>query len=141
MGYQLNCVKLWGVVTVGAVGVTPNPHCPPDPASDKSCGTAGLPAVQVLHFLLLPLPCVVVQVGATAWETAQTPAATAGSTASALFVERSAGSCSSRIAFGLIGLGEAAVGAVTPRANPSCSHSLVAATHWPEVLSTYSTRR
>ena len=44
---------------------------------------------------------------------------------------RSAGSCSSRIALGLIGLlpalveGPGAVGGVTPRANPSCSHSLV----------------
>src|SRR5208282_2519617 len=60
---------------------------------------------------------------------------------------RSAGSCSSRIAFGLIGFSTPpagvpppeAVGGVTPRAKPSPSHSLVTATHWLELFR-YSTR-
>src|SRR5208282_680696 len=54
-------------------------------------------------------------------------------------VARSAGSCSSRIAFGLIGFVPEAVGAVRPRANPSDSHSLVTGTHVPELFR-YSTR-
>ena len=71
----------------------------------------------------------------------------AGCAARVLVVLRSAGCCNSRIAFGLIGFmvppagkpAPFAVGAVTPRANPSDSHSFVTATQLPVVLR-YSTR-
>src|SRR5271165_3244407 len=147
MGYQLNCVRLCGVVVVGVAGVTPNTHSVPDPESPKSVGT---PDFHEAHFRVAPLPEVVLQLGAVACVTAQTPAATVGSAASVVLplAMRSAGSCNRRIAFGKIGFGVPvagfpailAVGATAPRANPSCSHSLVTATHWLELFR-YSTRR
>src|SRR4030081_3659999 len=124
MGYQLYSVRLCGVVVVGVAGVMPNAHCPPEPASETNSG--GDPADHVEH----PVPDV--HVGAVAIEGA--PVA-AGWAARGLVVVRlvlrSAGCCNSRIAFGLIGFGVPpagkpapfAVGAFTPRANPSDSHS------------------
>ena len=114
----------------------PNAHCPPEPASETNSG--GDPADHVEH----PVPDV--HVGAVAVEGA--PVA-AGWAARVLVVLRSAGCCNNRIAFGLIGFliplagkpAPFAVGAVTPRANPSDSHSLVTAVQAPALLR-YSTR-
>src|ERR1035438_8996039 len=52
---------------------------------------------------------------------------------------RSAGSCSTRIAFGFTGFVPGAVGTVVPRAKPRFSHSLVTACQVP-LESRYSTR-
>ena len=144
MGYQLYSVMLCGVVVeLAAVGVRPNAQSPAVPTVDNArvsaASSGGLPQVHVVH---TPLEFKWVQIGAV-----PLLALKLASEASVLLVPRSAGSCSSRIALGLIGLGvpvagspaPLAVGAVTPRANPSDSHSLVTGTHVPELLR-YSTR-
>src|ERR1039458_5160945 len=120
MGYQLKAVTLCAVVEV------PNSHCVA-PVSLKRGGVA-------VHAVHLPLD-VAVQLGAI-------PVLSCDQLGSGVVVLRSAGSCSSRIAFGLIGLppGPGAVGGVRPRANPSFSHSLVAGCQFPEA-SLYSTRK
>src|ERR1017187_4267990 len=121
MGYQLKAVTLCAVVEV------PNSHCVA-PVSLKRGGVA-------VHAVHLP-PFVTVQLGATPVPSC----ANVGNVPEGVL--RSAGSCSSRIAFGLIGLppGPGAVGGVRPRANPSFSHSLVAGCQFPEA-SLYSTRK
>src|SRR5450755_994890 len=124
MGYQLYCVMLCGVVVGGVVGVMANGHGPVA-VSAASCGTeAGIHAVQTL-------PEVAVQFGGVPAELSDG--------GSVLVTLRSAGSCSSRIAFGLIGLGTPAEGGIGPRANPSCSHSPVTGCQTPDA-SLYSTR-
>src|ERR1035437_4096557 len=122
MGYQLKRVTLCAVVEV------PNSHCVA-PVSLKRGGVA-------VHAVHLPL-LVAVQFGTI-------PVLSCANVGNApeVSVRRSAGSCSSRIAFGLIGLppGPGAVGGVRPRANPRFSHSAVAGCQAPEA-SWYSTRR
>src|ERR1035437_4723181 len=120
MGYQLKAVTLCAVVEV------PNSQYVA-PVSTRSGGVA-------VHAVHLPL-LVAVQLGAN-------PVPSCASVGSAPEVARSAGSCSNRIAFGLIGLppGPGAVGGVRPRANPRFSHSVVAGCQFPEA-SLYSTRR
>src|ERR1039458_6386274 len=122
MGYQLYWVRL---CVVGEAGVTPKNHCP-----DSATTSGGVP-VQAVHF---PPELVAVQAGGV-------PVVFMVPLAS-----RSAGSCSSRIAFGVTGFVPAAgallpgsVGGNRPRANPSCSHSLVTGCQLPEA-SLYSTR-
>lgn len=141
------------MVVVVVVGVRPNAHWPPEPESEASSG--GTPAVQVVQ----TPETVAVQTGAVAAEGADAPVA-AGSAGTApavspagAAVRRSAGSCSSRIAFGLIGFGVGVypvadagvpppdwVTCPVPRANPSCSHSVVTAVQTPDEF-LYSTRR
>src|SRR5271157_1681638 len=104
------------------------------------------------------MTCVVLQLGGVATEGALAPEAT-GSAGNALVVnvagvdvKRSAGSCTIRIAFGLIGFGvgvyPVAVAGVpppdwvtmpVPRAKPRDSHSLVTGCQLPDE-SLYSTR-
>src|SRR5271169_3495522 len=133
MGYQLNWVTLW---VAGAAVVTPN--CQYRLVAGLSSRSGGV-ADHAVHFGGIA-PLFAVQTGTA-------PPALTGT------VLRSAGSCNSRIAFGLIGFGvgaksgEAAgvpppdcVGAKVPRANPSASHSLVTGTHTPELFRS-STRR
>src|ERR1700677_357250 len=135
MGYQLYWVRLCGVAAGGVPeGVRPNAHSPPVPAIPAAAAvvsftTSGIVPVHAVHLVPLPLPVVALQTGAVAVDVGQTPVPA-----------RSAGSCSSRMAFGLIGLLPGVMGAVKPRANPSDSHSLVTACQAPDA-SLYSTRR
>src|SRR5208282_3492754 len=142
MGYQLYWVRLCGVAAGGTVGVRPNAQSADMPAASfdmlaavaaRSAVINGTVPLHVINFLLGELPSVVITAGATPsiWAAGkgQTPAA-----------ERSAGSCSSRMALGVIGLVPGAVGGVKPRANPSPSHSVVIGCQTPDA-SLYSTRR
>src|SRR5580698_2074739 len=139
MGYQLYCVRLCGVAEdaggpgTGVVGVRPNAHSPPVPvipaaAAAASFATSGIVPVHAVHFWLGEVPTVALQVGAVAVEVTPPEAL------------RSAGSCSSRIALGVMGLLWGVVGGVKPRANPSANHSLVTGFQLP-FTSLYSTRR
>src|SRR5271157_2438598 len=134
MGYQLYWVMLCVVV---AAEVSPNSQNPAVANAGVSAATSGgTPGVHVAQTVTLPTVVVVLQTGAVP----------------VMFSEplalRSAGSCSSRIAFGLMGFSvppagvppPEAVGGVRPRANPSCSHSMVTGFQLPEA-SLYSTRR
>src|SRR5208282_2808033 len=139
MGYQLNWVTLW-------FANVERPNCQYGLFAALSTRSGGV-AAHCVHLMLGLVPLVAVQLGAI-------PVASCAYVGiPELTVPRSAGSCSSRIAFGLIGFGvgvksgEAAgvpppdcVGALVPRANPSASHSLVTGTHTPELFR-YSTRR
>src|ERR1700732_527437 len=103
MGYQLYWVRLCGVaddagVATGAVGVRPNAHSPavpviPAAAAAMSVATSGTTPVHAVQRVAAPVPVVALQVGAVAVEVGQAPVP-----------GRSAGSCSSRIAFGVMGL-------------------------------------
>src|SRR5271157_5459444 len=92
MGYQLYCVML--CVAPGAAGVTPNCQTALPSESARTCGGVACHAVH------LPWPLVTVQTGGvvgvkllvSAFAVVPPPV-----------VARSAGSCSNRIAFGLIG--------------------------------------
>src|ERR1700732_5042666 len=100
MGYQLYWVRLCGVaddggLATGAVGVRPNAHSPavpviPRAAAAMSFATSGTKPV---HAVQAPVMFVALQVGAVAVEVGQAPVP-----------GRSAGSCSNRIAFGVMGL-------------------------------------
>src|SRR5208283_3511695 len=141
MGYQLYWVRLCGVAAGGTVGVRPNAQSADMPAASfdmlaavaaRSAVINGTVPLHVINFLLGELPSVVSMAGATPsiWAVVgQTPVPA-----------RSVGSCSSRIAFGVIGLVPGAVGGVKPRANPSPSHSVVIGCQTPDA-SLYSTRR
>src|ERR1700687_4905631 len=118
MGYQLLILALCVVV---AELVTPK-YGLVLAASIATSGGSGF-----FHAVQTP-PTVVVQTGAMPL----------GSMAR--FPLRSAGSCNRRIAFGLMGFVPGAVGGVTPRANPSFSHSNVTGFQFPDT-SLYSTRR
>src|ERR1700687_1220570 len=118
MGYQLLMVTLCVAV---AELVTPKYGLVLTASITTSGGTA------FFHTVPTP-PTVVVQTGAIPL----------GSIAR--FPLRSAGCCNRRIAFGLIGFAPSAVGEVTPRANPSFSHSRVTGFQLPDT-SLYSTRR
>src|SRR5271165_7681826 len=111
------------VAGAGAVVVTPK-YGLPLAASVHTSGGSGL-------FQPMQLPWISWELQAPIWPCAS------GVPPLAL---RSAGSCSSKIALGLIGFGCVAVGAVTPRANPRPSHSLVTLCQTP-VESLYSTYR
>src|ERR1700687_615946 len=118
MGYQLLMLTLCVVV---AELVTPKYGLVLTASSTTSGGSGFFHAVQTP-------PTVVVQTGAIPL----------GSMARSPL--RSAGSCNRRIAFGLTVLAPGAVGGVTPRANPSFSHSRVTGFQFPDT-SLYSTRR
>ena len=161
MGYQLKRVRLWaanvevpGEVAI-AVVVTPNcqiPEAANDAVSVRTCGGVTVHALQKLpesavHVGAVPVipPFPVTPTPPNAVSAAARPACELANVLLVL-VTRSAGSCNSRIAFGLIGFVPAAgalppltVGAARPRANPSCSHSLVTGCQTPEA-SLYSTR-
>src|SRR5580700_4365931 len=104
MGYQLYWVRLCGVADDGglatvAVGVRPNAHSPavpviPAAAAAMSVATSGTTPVHAVQRRVGPgRPVHALQVGAVAVEVGQAPVP-----------GRSAGSCSSRIAFGVMGL-------------------------------------
>src|SRR3981189_1472785 len=103
MGYQLYWVRLCGVaddggVATGAVGVRPNAHSPavpviPAPAAAISVATSGTKPVHAVQRRVAPEPVVALQVGAVPVEVGQVPVP-----------GRSVGSCTSRIAFGVMGL-------------------------------------
>src|ERR1700694_3888138 len=109
MGYQLYWVRLCGVaadagVATGAVGVRPKAHYPPVPvipaaAAAASVATSGTTPVHAVQRRVAPEPVVALQVGAVPVDVGHAPVP-----------GRSAGSCSSRIAFGVIGLLCGAVG-------------------------------
>src|ERR1017187_4336330 len=129
MGYQLYWGMLCAIVDGGAVGVTPKGH---GAAAESAATCGGTPGVQVLQ----TPATVVLHTGAVPAEL--------NAPGSVLLRLRSAGSCNKRMAFGLTGfdpapVGPGAVGAVNPRANPSCSHSLVTGCQIPDA-SLYSTR-
>src|ERR1019366_2958685 len=136
MGYQLYCVIL--CVTGGAAGVRPNCQRLDPSVSGRACGGLGFHGVHRPEPLnagqLRAVPTVPLRVSVAA--VVPTPV-----------VARSTGSCSNRIAFGLIGFtippagrpAPLAVGAVVSRANPSSSHSLVTGFQLP-FASLYSTR-
>ena len=106
MGYQLYWVRLCGVVAGGFAGVRPNAQSADMPAASfdilaavaaRSAVNNGTVPLHVVQLLLGAVPApYAVQAGATPsiW-------AVVGQVPVAL---RSAGSCSNRIAFGLIGL-------------------------------------
>src|SRR5271157_5193023 len=142
MGYQLKRLKLCcgcvedDIAPFIAVVVTPKGHTVlPVPPSTRTCGGVTVhalhwPALCPLHTGALPVTPTGLPVSGNNDPFPGIPPP---------LTARSAGSCSSRIAFGLIGFVNGAVGAVMPRANPSCSHSLVTGTHTPELFR-YSTR-
>src|ERR1700674_2585544 len=103
MGYQSYWVRLCGVaddggLATGAVGVRPNAHSPavpviPAAAAAMSVATSGTAPVNAVRRRVAHEPVVTLQVGAVPVEVGQVPVP-----------GRSAGSCSSRIAFGVMGL-------------------------------------
>src|SRR5208282_1333457 len=143
MGYQLKRLRLCcasvedAIAPFIAVVVTPNGHTVlPVPLSTRTCGGVTDHAIHLL------LALCAVHIGALPVTPTGLPVrGTKDPSAGILppLTARSAGSCSSRIAFGLTGFVNGAVGAVMPRANPSCSHSLVTGTQVPELFR-YSTR-
>jgi hypothetical protein len=110
--------------------------------SARSCGGV---LDHAAHFVEAPEPDVAVHTGAVALldRTApeqEVPEVQIVGGVAGIAVMRSAGSCSSRIAFGLIGLVPGEVGGNGPRANPSCSHSMVTGTKAEPAPGLYSTR-
>src|ERR1019366_3984527 len=123
MGYQLYWVRLCGVAeaagdTTGAAGVRPKAHSPFAPligtavAVRSSISSGALPELHAGHLN-----------GDVIWRNGHDGAVPLVSKVPE--PSRSAGSCRSRIAFGVIGLGAVLVTGPVPRANPSLSHSRV----------------
>src|ERR1022692_2003720 len=157
MGYQLKRVGLcnFSLEVAGVDGtvelVTPYTQFMVGAVFVESVRSCGGALAHAVHLVAAPLPVVAVHTGAVApvlssgvvsanvAQAAAVPVQIWGGVVGTA-VRRSAGSCSSRIAFGLIGLVPGAVGGIGPRANPSCSHSMVTGTKAAPPPGLYSTR-